>query len=473
MRILPFDTYEGACIWVAAIFKKQLEEKPDSVLCLPTGSTPVGVYDHICKMNMRRATTFNMDEYVGLSPDHPQSYQYEMYENLFERMRPEHRPVSHFLDGNIINTDNECIAYHTSIQVAGGFDLLLGGIGEDAHIAFNKPGSCINNKCRKVTLNESTRKVNARFFNSIDDVPKSALTIGMQEIMGAKKIIIMAFGEKKADALMSLATPGQKTPLRLLAQHPNCTLVCDNAAVKKLRKAKKLMFGCGAKIIFSPHPDDDVIGCGGIMQTMLDLNIAYCTSGLTTAKKEIRQWESELAVGMLDPLATLEFMDLPFYYATGREITQADINAVTALLDKIAPDTIYVCDDKDPNGTHRKCREIISRSAPKKKPFVFLYRGAWGRIVDSAIAYPLYHDQVMKKVSAVLAHSSQNPPLVHHGDKTPFHQRAYENCISEGETGYEEQFEACDWDYFVRYAQCGVAPPQTTQLAAEERGIVS
>lgn len=240
MKIIVVENFEKMSEEVAKLVQGQIARKPDSVLGLATGSTPLGVYELLAKYHTQgtdfsQITTFNLDEYVGLGPDHPQSYRHYMQENLFSKVNVD--PSRTFIPNGITeDLEAECQRYEELIKEAGGIDLQLLGIGSNAHIGFNEPGTPFGAITQVVDLAESTIKDNARFFASIDEVPTKAISMGIKSIMQAKSIILMANGESKADAIYASVkgpvTP--EVPASVLQLHPAVTFVVDQAAASKL-----------------------------------------------------------------------------------------------------------------------------------------------------------------------------------------------------------------------------------------------
>ena len=227
----------------AALFVALATEKPNAVFGLATGSTPVPTYSEMAAAYQAGAvdysgiTTFNLDEYVGLAPDHPQSYRYFMETNLFKHINiPTEN--THVLSGLATDPEAECAAYEAMIDAAGGIDLQILGIGNNGHIAFNEPAADFAAVTHTVQLTESTIEANKRFFDSIDDVPRSAYTMGIGSIMKAKKIVLLANGAAKADAIKAMVegpvTP--ECPASILQFHPDCVVLVDEAAASKLSK---------------------------------------------------------------------------------------------------------------------------------------------------------------------------------------------------------------------------------------------
>ena len=190
----------------ADIFAKCIRETPDMVLGLATGGTPMGTYKELIRMHKEegldfsRVRSFNLDEYVGLSGDHNQSYRYFMNENLFDHINI-NKSNTRVPDGKAEDFQISCQKYEEDIKAAGGIDLQLLGIGSNGHIAFNEPGSPENSRTRVIDLSENTIKDNARFFEDESEVPRKAVTMGIETILEAKKIVLLATGSNKVDAV--------------------------------------------------------------------------------------------------------------------------------------------------------------------------------------------------------------------------------------------------------------------------------
>ena len=241
VKVLIVKNYEELSLETALRIAEAVRSKPDIVLGLATGGTPLGCYRELIRMHREeglsfsRVTTFNLDEYVGLPPSHPQSYHYYMFHNLFDHVDVRRENV-HIPDGMAEDLDEECRRYEEAIKEAGGIDLQLLGIGRNGHIGFNEPGSPFDSRTRVVKLSEQTRKDNARFFNSIDEVPTHAITMGIGTIMEARRIILIASGEAKAEAIAK-AVKGPKTvdvPASALQDHPDCLFIIDKEAASLL-----------------------------------------------------------------------------------------------------------------------------------------------------------------------------------------------------------------------------------------------
>ena len=232
MKFIVTDTYEKLSRQAANIISAQVIIKPDAVLGLATGSSPVGIYRQLIEwyrkgdIDFSQTTSVNLDEYVGLTGDHPQSYRRFMQEQFFDHIniRPDHTFVP---NGCAPDFDKECTAYDQRIHDLGGIDLQLLGIGNDGHIGFNEPGDCFVKSTHVVDLHESTIRANARFFDSPNDVPRQAVTMGMISIMQAKKILLVANGPAKKEILYR-AFNGPITPAipaSILQLHPDITVI--------------------------------------------------------------------------------------------------------------------------------------------------------------------------------------------------------------------------------------------------------
>lgn len=234
MKIHIVENYEEMSKLAAEIIIDQVKNKPDSILGLATGSTPEGLYEKLIEahkkgLDFSKVTSFNLDEYVGLEKNHPQSYHYFMTEKLFSGINIK-KENTHF------PSDEAEISYDEEIAEAGGLDLQLLGLGNNGHIAFNEPAEELSAKTGPVNLTESTIEANSRFFESKDQVPKKAITSGMATIMQAEKLLILASGPAKADVVKKLIAGDiitTKCPATLTLLHRDATLIVDKAAAGK------------------------------------------------------------------------------------------------------------------------------------------------------------------------------------------------------------------------------------------------
>lgn len=241
MRIYKAKDYEDMSRKAANIISAQVIMKPDCVLGLATGSTPIGLYKQLVEwfekgdLDFSKVQTVNLDEYKGLNRENNQSYYYFMHDNLFDHINIP-KENTHLPNGMEMDSEKECARYTKLIQSMGGVDLQLLGIGHNGHIGFNEPSESFDKEVHCVNLTQSTIEANKRFFASADDVPKQAYTMGIKTIMQAKKILIVANGEGKADivrdAFFGPITP--QVPASVLQLHNDVTLVADEAALSKV-----------------------------------------------------------------------------------------------------------------------------------------------------------------------------------------------------------------------------------------------
>ena len=240
MEIIIQPTADEATRIAARLTARLLSEKPDAVLGLATGSTPLLLYRELIAMNLdwSRVTTFNLDEYVGLPREHAQSYHSFMWEHLFRHVNIQRERV-YIPDGNARDIPAFCAQYESQIRAAGGIDLQLLGIGTDGHIGFNEPTSSLASRTRIKTLTPRTRRDNARFFGNEDEVPCHVITMGIGTIMEARQVLLLAFGGNKACAIAE-AAEGPITasnPASVLQMHPVARLCLDLQASSQLKRA--------------------------------------------------------------------------------------------------------------------------------------------------------------------------------------------------------------------------------------------
>jgi glucosamine-6-phosphate deaminase len=243
MEVIIKENYEEMSEEAAAIIRDAIHLKPNLVLGLATGSTPIGTYKELIRMyeagelDFSKVVTFNLDEYVGLPSTHDQSYHYFMHENLFNHININPANV-HVPSGVVRDFGSYCQWYEDEIAKAGGVDVQVLGIGSDGHIGFNEPGSSLASRTSIVTLTEETIKDNSRFFESMEDVPRFAITMGVGTIMEAGLCLLLANGEKKADPVEALVEGPitSQVTASALQMHPNATVIIDEAAASKLER---------------------------------------------------------------------------------------------------------------------------------------------------------------------------------------------------------------------------------------------
>ena len=248
MRLIPLTNSEQVGKWAARHIVDTInafnptEERP-FVLGLPTGSTPLTTYKELIelynqgKVSFKNVVTFNMDEYVGIDPNHPESYRTFMYTNFFNHVDVQEKNIN-LLDGKAEDIDAHCLAYEEKIRSYGKINLFMGGVGNDGHIAFNEPGSSLSSRTRIKTLTEDTRIANSRFFdNDVNQVPKYALTIGVATLLDAEEVMILSLGHNKAQALQ-MAIEGSVNHMwtvTALQMHKKAVIVADEAAQQELK----------------------------------------------------------------------------------------------------------------------------------------------------------------------------------------------------------------------------------------------
>ncbi len=582
-----FNDRDSASIQVAAEIAELIRSKEQkgekTVLGLATGSSPIKVYEELIRLHkeeglsFKNVITFNLDEYYPISPEDINSYHYFMNEYLFNHIDIPKENI-HIPRGDIKPEEIKdfCISYENQIKEAGGIDFQLLGIGRSGHIGFNEPGSHKNSRTRLITLNHITRIDAAGTFNGLKNVPTKAITMGIASIMQSRRIILLAWGEKKADIIKETieGNISSDVPATYLQEHPNTTFVLDKDAAQKLTRidipwvvkdmewnpynTKKAVTWLSNKInkpvlkltdddynlnsladliasegsaydlnikifnalqhtitgwpggkpnaddtnrperatpakkriiIFSPHPDDDVISMGGTFDRLIqqehEVHVAYQTSGsnavtdeealkflevyrdlfsneeinkliefihnreqsqpdlplLRKIKAHIRRAEALAAVRFLGlPDHRAHFLDLPFYDKNPllkRKIEEEDMQMMEDLINQIRPHQIFAAGDlADPHGTHRITFDLLSLVLEKiknqswtKDLRVWLYRGAWDEfdVYDIDMAVPMSPAQVQRKRQAIFYHQTQKDNVMFKGeDEREFWQRVEE-----------------------------------------------
>lgn len=248
MRLIIQESYSQLSQWAAAYIVKRIKEFGPSadrpfVLGLPTGSTPLGTYRELIKLynekkiSFANVVTFNMDEYIGLPVDHPESYHSFMWNNFFKYIDIK-KENANILNGNAADPEEECVRYEEKIKSYGGIRLFMGGVGPDGHIAFNEPGSSLASRTRVKSLTTDTIIANSRFFDhDITKVPKTALTVGVGTIMDAEEVMILVNGHNKAQALYQAVegAVNHMWTVSILQMHPKGIIVCDDASTVELK----------------------------------------------------------------------------------------------------------------------------------------------------------------------------------------------------------------------------------------------
>lgn len=238
MKVIVEKNYDLLSKTAAYIVRTEIEKKPNIILGLATGSTPEGMYEELIRihkeegLDFSQVMTINLDEYVGLDEDHPNSYHHFMNDKFFNHINI-NKDRTFVPDGKAKELDSYCKKYDELIEEKGGIDLQILGIGENGHIGFNEPGDELNTGTNIVHLTESTIEANSRFFHTLEQVPKKAITMGIGSIMKSKKIILLASGKKKRKVVNQLLKGNEittKLPASMLLLHPNVTVIVDEEA---------------------------------------------------------------------------------------------------------------------------------------------------------------------------------------------------------------------------------------------------
>lgn len=237
LKILKVKDYEEMSKKACSVLLEKINALDNPVLGMATGSTPEGLYQqlirayHEGKVSFKQVSTFNLDEYVGIDRENPNSYHYYMKDKLFGHidLLPEN---AHLPNGNAADLELECWEYETQIRKAGQIDLQVLGLGLNGHIGFNEPGTPFSSRTQVIDLEESTRQANARFFASLNEVPTQAITMGIDTIMESKQILLLVSGKKKSDAFARLikGEVSEDFPASILHRHPNVVIIADEAA---------------------------------------------------------------------------------------------------------------------------------------------------------------------------------------------------------------------------------------------------
>lgn len=240
MNIIVVKDYNEMSYQAAQLIAEQITKKRNSVLGLATGSTPEGMYKELINLNQEgkvdfsEVITFNLDEYYGLSPEHPKSYCFFMWNKFFKHVNIKKENI-HLLNGITENVNKECKQYEDLIKKSGRIDLQVLGIGDNGHIGFNEPDISLNTQTHLVNLTTKTIKANSRFFNNVQEMPKQAITMGIGTIMRARKIILLANGKRKARVIeRTINSPIiTKVPASVLQLHNDVTIIADQEAASK------------------------------------------------------------------------------------------------------------------------------------------------------------------------------------------------------------------------------------------------
>lgn len=417
----------------ATIIINEVILNQSAVLGLATGSTPLGLYKELIKshkemsVDFSHVTTFNLDEYHPIVGS--QSYRHFMFENLFDHINLNKRKIN-LLDGCAKDPWQECKNFEKRLMDTR-IDIQILGIGSNGHIAFNEPNSKFDTKTRVVNLTESTIKDNARFFKSIDDVPKRAMTEGLATIIHSKKIILLASGQNKADAVKKMieGPVTESCPASILQHHPDVVVIITEDAASLLRQETTKVAGYkiytennipkGKNIVvISPHPDDSCINAGGTIALLSESNTVHnfiMTSGHRSyipdtneaERVKIREKEANEEAKILRTIPHFLFLD---FYDNGKKSMDKDVERIYKELKIINPDIIILPQRKDTHPTHAMAREFSLAALKRlKNTELWFYESTWGLFSqgDFNAIVSLPHRYIRKKIKAIRKHKSQ------------------------------------------------------------------
>ncbi len=412
MRIIQTSSYDELSHTAAILILNQLLEKPDFVLGLATGHTPSGLYRELVAtyrslgIDLSGVHCFHLDEYLGLSPDNPESMASYLRTNLLEPLGID-LAARHFVPADSKMPEAACKQYEAEINGFGGIDLQILGIGANGHIAFNEPGTAFELGTHIAQLSDSTRQANARYFAN-GETPAAAMTMGPRSILQARQILLLAAGAGKAEAVRQMLQDpvSEDCPASVLRYHPDVTLIVDREAASAIQwplarfKALPLEVWTDEQtlpaqiqtaMVAAPHPDDASIGCGGTLARLrrqgCQIHFVSMSSGhradIPDSTKESRielrinegRQEAEVFAGDFTPL------NLPFYdhaYMPGRQ----DVLKTVALLEKIQPQIVLSTSPQDRHPCHRASALIIQEALREYQPQgqraeLWCYEGPW------------------------------------------------------------------------------------------------
>jgi len=436
VKVIVAESEGIASRQAAAIVADNLKNKPNTAFLLPTGSTPVLLYELLRekvaagRISFTHAKTFNLDEYVGIKSSNPQSYHFFMNQNLFNKIDIKKSNIN-IPDGTCKNPQEYCENYEDKIHHSE-IDLAILGIGKNGHIGFNEPGTSFDSTTHIAELTPSTVEANARFFKTKDEVPTKAITVGLRTIMNAKSVILLAFGKNKAEAIRdAIEKPANENlPASILQNHKNAIFIIDQEAASLLKntpiepptlgniklysefnlpKNKKIVF-------FSPHPDDAAICAGAILTTLAKNNEVHeiiLTTGHRAVgigknseqKALIREQEARKEAKVLK--TKIHFMEC-HYYDNGKDICEEDLKRVRDLMQKITPNIAFVPQKSDPHPTHVQSRKIALASLPHDID-LWSFETPWGLFAHEKLNAAFeFGEKVMRvKMSAIQKHKSQ------------------------------------------------------------------
>ena len=436
MKVIVANNPTVASRHAASIITQQLRKKPNTSFLLPTGSTPLPLYQLLAdkvqsgKISFAHSKTFNLDEYIGLKTTHPQSYHHFMSENLFNKIDIRKSNIV-IPPARLNNPQRFCKKYDDQIAQTG-IDLAIVGIGQNAHLAFNEPGTSFSSKTHITNLSSSTIKSNGRFFSSSEQVPRQAITVGLDTIMSANKIILLAFGSDKAQAINLALEKGvtENVPASILQKHKNLTVILDSHSAKKLKRVRlnppelgniKLYSDFNLPrhktiVFFSPHPDDAAI-CAGALLSMLSKNNVVHEIITTTGHHAIdanHTIKQRIKIREKETLAESKILGTKIHFArcrfydNGTDIHEPDLKKMRDIIQKIQPHIAFVPQKADPHPTHASTRKIALASLPPNTD-LWSFESPWSLFAHKKFnAVFEFSESLMKiKLKAIRKHKSQ------------------------------------------------------------------
>jgi len=443
VQVIIEADYHAMSRKAAQLVMNYVGRKPACVLGLPTGDTALGFYMELVDAHGRGAADFgkikifNLDEYVGLSASHRGSYAFYMYSNFLSQVRLR-KGAANIPDGTAKDLDAECERYENEIASAGGLDLAVLGIGVNGHIGFNEPGTAFDSPCHIVELSGQTINDNRHHFGRPEEMPARAITMGLGTIMGARKIILIASGPKKANAIRELVMGHMERdfPASVLHAHDDVTVIVDEAAASELKRAgfsdfkysdftihKDHTLPRGKRIaVISPHPDDSAIGAGGTLAMLAPHNAItnlVMTSGhraqvpgknkrerVKMRKDEARAEAEVLGMGC-------RFLSLNFY--DSKAIGDDDERKVFDALRRLDPDLVFLTPLGDTHPTHRMSSERVMRAlrelVDERRRLVaaWQYESPWCMFPPGGfnVFVQLPKKAMRRKIKAVRQHATQ------------------------------------------------------------------
>lgn len=447
MKVIITKNYQEMSAKAARFVLAQLWHKSNLVLGLATGATPIGMFKKLIEAHKQgradfsSVTTFNLDEYLGIPPKDAESYYTFMNKNLFNSINAKAENI-HLLNGIADDPNQECFRYEQMIKNAGGIDLQILGLGPNAHLGFNEPGTSFDSRTHLIKLTPSTRNKNDKYFKN-RHTPSNALTMGLSTIMGAKKTLLLASGKDKAKAIAEAIEGNVRTqvPASILQWHQDATVIIDEDAASKLERdySSPLLFADGDVevltkqdlpekkkiVVISPHPDDASISMGGMISELAKKNkvhIVITTSGYRSVVSEtkmqdviaIREKEAKAESKILGTIPY--FLQAKFYDA--KDIDKAinqDIKKLSAFFKKIKPDIVFVPQVNDKHPTHKLSREVALKSLlsynkkSKSSVSIWGYEGLWSIFAEGDFnTIFAFDEKVMKqKMKAIASQKSQ------------------------------------------------------------------